>query len=108
VFFKESAMNKAAQLLAAVSDIGKEFDEKVKQYALTVCLFPPKPWHIAQKQAAIDSFHHYLKCKRHALLSKCDQERVFNRCTKALNDAIYYHRLQVKQNTAAQTFGRVL
>lgn len=101
-------MTKAAQLLATVSDLGSEFDKRVRQYTLTVCLFPPKPWHIAQKQAAIASFDHYGSCKRLGLLSKREQDIEFNRCTKALNDAIYYHRLQVKQNTAAQTFGRVL
>jgi hypothetical protein len=101
-------MNKAAQLLRAVSDIGKEFDEKVRQHTLTVCLFPPKPWHIAQKQAAKRSMTDYLTCKRLGLMGKGEQVRKFNEAVRATNDAIYYHRLQVKQNTAAQTFGRVL
>jgi hypothetical protein len=99
-------MSKADQLLAAVSDMGREFDKQVRQYALTVCMFPPTPWHIQQKQAAIRSMTDYLTCKRLGLMGKREQVRRFNEAVRATNDAIYYHRLQVKQNTAAQTFGR--
>lgn len=101
-------MTKAAQLLTAVREIGREFDRRVSQYALSVCIYPPKPWHIAQKQAAIASFSHYLSCKRLGLIGQREQARQFNAAVRATNDAIYYHRLQVKQNTAAQTFGRAI
>ena len=90
-------MNKAAQLLTAVSDIGKEFDEKVRQHTLTVCLFPQKPWHIAQKQAAMRSMTHYLTCKRLGLMGQAEQVRKFNEAVRETNDAIYYH-LRVWRN----------
>nr|WP_315471726.1 hypothetical protein [uncultured Rhodoferax sp.] len=98
-------MTKASQLLATVSDLGREFDKRVRQYTLTVCLFPPKPLHIHQKQAAIASFRHYLSCKRLGLIGQREQNRRFNEAIRATNDAIFYHRLQVSKNTAGQTFG---
>ena len=101
-------MTKAAQLLAAATDIGREFDKRVQQYALAVCMFPQKPWHIRQKQAAIRSMTDYLTCKQLGLMGKREQQRRFNEAIRATQDAIYYHRLQVKQNTATQTFGSAI
>lgn len=96
-------MTKAAQLLAAVAEISREFDRKVWQHTLTVCMFPPKPWHIAQKQAAIRSMTDYLTCKRLGLMNKREQQRRFNEAIRTTQDAIYYHRLHVSKNTAALT-----
>jgi hypothetical protein len=101
-------MDKQAAFNQALAAIGQDFQAALKQAALQVCLFPPKPFHIAEKQRAQAAMRFVKSCNSIGILSKREHLREMARVSRCIKDAIFAHRLMVKGNTAAQTFGSAL
>lgn len=91
-------------LLEAVTLIGKEFNASVR----VPCFAPAKPWHIAEKQRARQTLDYVLRCRDAGITKGREFDREFNRAMQQTRDAIFAHRLMVKANTVAQTFGGAL
>lgn len=94
---------------AALTAIGQDFQASLKQASLQVCLFPPKPFHIAEKQRAQRAMEAYQFVKRTpGMYFPYGNEHDLKQVRSCIQDAIFAHRLMVKGNTAAQTFGSAL
>lgn len=102
-------MGKSETFMAALAQIGNDFAASLEQAKLQVCLFPPKPWHIAEKQRAQAAFDAFQFTKRTPGMSFAYGESVeLAHVDACIKNALFAHRLMVKGNTAAQTFGGVL
>jgi hypothetical protein len=102
-------MGKSETFIAALAAIGQDFAASLEQAKLQVCLFPPKPWHIAEKQRAQAAFDAFQFTKRTPGMSFCYGEALaLNHVDACIKDAIFAHRLMVAGNTAAQTFAHTL
>tara|TARA_R110000868_G_scaffold211993_2_gene462019 strand:+ start:3806 stop:4111 length:306 start_codon:yes stop_codon:yes gene_type:complete len=98
-------MHKQAKFMDALASIGQDFQTSVQRATFQVCLFPPKPFNIAEKQRAQAAMQYVKTCNRIGILSAREYQREMARVSRCIKDALFAHRLMVKGNTAAQTFG---
>ncbi len=98
-------MGKSENFMQALTQIGSDFDRMVERAAQQVCIYPAKPWHIAEKQRAQAAFDAFQFTKRTPGMSFAYGEAVeLAHVGACIKDAIFAHR-QFKGNTAGQTFG---
>lgn len=79
--------------MTRLAAIGADFNAQVEASKLTVCLYPAKPWHIAEKQRAVAALQHTRSCKRLGLLSNTAYWVELNRVEILIRSALRAHRL---------------
>lgn len=79
--------------MTRLASIGADFTAQVEAAKLTVCLYPAKPWHIAEKQRAVAALQHTRACKRLGLLSNTAYWVELNRAERLTRSALQAYRL---------------